>query len=124
MPSLWRAFNEREGEVAPVENGAAYGVCCDSDGAGRFRYVASVEAEAISDIPEGMEIVAIPTSRYAVFIHSGHVSDLPKTVHTIWNRILPDAGLKPTGAPDFERYDRRFDPTTGRGDLEIWIPIA
>jgi AraC family transcriptional regulator len=26
-------------------------------------------------------------------------------------------------APFFERYDERFDPRTGMGDVEIWVPI-
>ena len=73
---------------------------------------------------QGMDFVDIPASRYAVFTHSGHISDFPKTVYTIWNKYLPDAGLEPAGTPDFELYDRRFDPDTGRGDVEIWIPIS
>ena len=73
---------------------------------------------------EGMDYVDIPAGRYAVFTHSGHISDLPRTVYTIWNKSLPDLGLEPRKAPDFERYDKRFDPETGRGTLEIWIPIA
>jgi len=27
-------------------------------------------------------------------------------------------------APTFERYDEKFDPATGNGGLEIWVPIA
>ncbi len=26
-------------------------------------------------------------------------------------------------APDFERYGEEFDPRTGTGGVEIWIPI-
>ena len=26
-------------------------------------------------------------------------------------------------APNFERYDEKFDPSTGDGGLEIWIPV-
>ena len=124
IPSLWQTFNEREVEVSSAILGTAYGVSCDADGAGRFRYVAGVEAPQDAEIPSGMDDVSIPAGRYAVFTHSGHISDLPKTVYTIWNKSLPDAGLNPREAPDFELYDRRFDPLTGRGDVEIWIPIA
>jgi AraC family transcriptional regulator len=119
--ALWKSFSAREGEVAGAKPGAAYGVCCDADGAGRFRYVAGVEA---SGKTEGMDFVEIPAHRYAVFTHRGHVSDLPKTVYTIWNKALPDRGLAPAKAPDFEVYDRRFDPETGRGVVEVWIPVV
>ena len=124
IPPLWQSFNERENDVPGAVGGAAYGVCCDTDEAGRFRYVAGVETTQVADVPSGMDSVSVPASRYAVFTHSGHVSDLPKTVYTIWNKALPDAGLEPRKAPDFERYDSRFDPSTGRGIVEIWIPIA
>jgi AraC family transcriptional regulator len=26
-------------------------------------------------------------------------------------------------APNFERYDEKFDPATGNGGLEIWVPV-
>jgi len=70
-----------------------------------------------------MDSVSIPENRYAVITHSGQVPNLPKTVYTIWNKALPDAGLEPRKDPDFELYDSRFDPSTGNGDVEIWIPI-
>ena len=68
--------------------------------------------------------VAIPAGRYAVFTHRGHISDIRRTWYTIWNKALPDAGLTARQAPDFELYDRRFDPETGRGEVEIWVPVA
>jgi AraC family transcriptional regulator len=26
-------------------------------------------------------------------------------------------------APNFERYDEKFDGATGNGGLEIWVPV-
>ncbi len=124
IPSLWQTFNERANEVPYSAGNAAYGVCCDADEAGWFRYVAGLETTAAVDIPSGMDSVSVPAGRYAVFTHSGHIADLPKTVYTIWNKALPDAALKPREAPDFELYDERFDASTGRGGVEIWIPVA
>lgn len=124
IPEIWGAFNEREAEIASAISGVAYGVCCDADGSGRFRYVAGVEAEVGAEIPPDMDTVAIPANRYAVFTHSGHISDLPKTVYTIWNKALPDSEIEPAKAADFELYDSRFNPSNGRGEVEIWIPIV
>ncbi|MDO5630900.1 MAG: AraC family transcriptional regulator [Paracoccus sp. (in: a-proteobacteria)] len=121
IPPLWSAFNARHRDVSNAIAGIWYGVCCDADDAGRFRYVAGLEAAGHSD---GMEHIDIPAGRYAVFSHKGHIADLPKTVYTIWNQSLTDLGLTPEKRPDFERYDSRFDPETGRGVVEIWIPIA
>ena len=123
IPGLWQQFNAREDEVAE-EPGPAYGVCCDADEAGNFRYVAGMAADRSVSIPKGMDEVMIPAGRYAVFIHDGHIADLPKTVYSIWNRALPDTGLHLRQAPDFERYDARFDPRSGRGLVEIGMPVV
>lgn len=121
IPGLWQDFNRREGEVEGQVPGTSYGVCCDADETGRFRYVAGLEAEGRTD---GMDAVDIPAGRYAVFHHEGHISDLPKTVYTVWNKSLPDLGVELAKAPDFEVYGPRFDPESGRGGVEIWIPIV
>ncbi len=124
IPSLWQAFNEREVEITPVPGAAAGGVCHAADDEGGFRYVAGVESAKGANVPKGMERVSIDGGRYAVFTHTGHIAESGNTVYTIWNTSLPDLGLSPRQAPDFERYDNRFDPKTGRGSVEIWIPIA
>lgn len=123
IPGLWQTFNAREDEVEDPINRAAFGVCCDADKNGGFRYVAGYQASPSAALPKGMDDVTMPAGRYAVFIHSGHISDFGKTVYTIWNKALPDAGLEPRHAPNFELYDQRFNADTGRGDVEIWIPI-
>lgn len=122
IPGLWQQFNAREDEVAAAP-GPAFGVCCDADGAGRFRYVAGMQADRDQSVPKGMDEIQIPAGQYAVFQHVGHVADMPKTVHAIWNKALPESGLSLRPAPDFERYDQRFDVETGRGTVEIWIPV-
>ena len=55
--------------------------------------------------------------------HCEHISTIRRTVNTIWNHWLPSSGLKAADAPSFERYDEKFDSSTGNGGLEIWIPI-
>ena len=66
----------------------------------------------------------IPEQRYAVFTHTEHVSTIRRTVNAIWNQWLPASGLKAADAPNFERYDEKFDPATGNGGLEIWVPVS
>jgi len=36
---------------------------------------------------------------------------------------LPASGLKAADAPNFERYGETFDPATGNGGFEIWVPV-
>lgn len=121
IPALWQSFFARESDIVGVVPGAAYGVCCMGDDAGNFRYIAGVEASASTP---GMEEIELCWQHYAVFTHSGHISDLSKTIYTIWNKTMPDSGLEAAKAPDFEVYDHRFDGRTGRGEMEIWIPVV
>jgi AraC family transcriptional regulator len=58
-----------------------------------------------------------------VFRHTEHISTIRRTVGAIWNQWLPQSGLKVADAPNFERYDEKFDGATGNGGLEIWVPV-
>ncbi|GAB5446409.1 AraC family transcriptional regulator [Gymnodinialimonas sp.] len=119
IPSLWQRFAVQYQTLGA--SGETYGVSYDIGEAGDFRYIAGMEWP---DVPEGMEAVEIPAARYAVFTHEGHIGDLPKTIYSVWNKALPDAGLEPALTPEFERYDERFDAIAGRGVVEFWVPLA
>ncbi|MEO0697820.1 MAG: AraC family transcriptional regulator [Pseudomonadota bacterium] len=122
IPSLWESFN-RQVDPSDLPNARAFGVCFEADQQGKFRYMAGVEAYQNSAVLEGAETADVPSGKYAIFTHRGHVADLPKATYTIWNKSLPDASLEPRSAPELEVYDARFDPTTGRGEIEIWVPV-
>ena len=123
IPGQWQRFHQSvaniQGRIGPV----AYGVCCNGDDAGNFDYIAGVEVADFSDLPREFSRVRIPEAKYAVFTHSDHISTIRRTVNTIWNHWLPASGLKVADAPNFERYDTNFDPITGNGGLEIWVPV-
>lgn len=123
IPSQWRRFHQKVGEIPDRMGQVAYGVCCNGDDSGNFDYIAGVEVSDFSDLPREFGRVRIPEQKYAVFTHGEHISTIRRTVNTIWNQWLPASGLKVADAPNFERYDGNFDPLTGNGGLEIWIPI-
>jgi AraC family transcriptional regulator len=54
-----------------------------------------------------------------VFAHREHVSTIRRTV----TRSGASGCHEVADAPNFERYGEQFDPQTGMGGLEIWIPI-
>jgi predicted transcriptional regulator YdeE len=37
---------------------------------------------------------------------------------------LPASPHRHVPAPDFEWYDERWDPDSGEGDVDIYVPIA
>ncbi|MEY9358930.1 AraC family transcriptional regulator [Bradyrhizobium yuanmingense] len=125
IPGLWQRFNQEVADIpAQVGDGkVAYGVCCNGDDAGNFDYIAGVEVADFSDLPRRYGRIRIPEQRYAVFSHKDHVASIRRTVNTIWNQWLPASGLTAADAPNFERYGETFDPATGNGGFEIWIPV-
>ena len=123
IPGQGHRFQQAMDDIPGRIGKVAYGVCCNGDDAGNFDYIASVEVSDFSDLPRQFSKVRIPEQRYAVFTHSDHISTIRRTVNTIWNHWLPASGLKAADAPSFERYDENFDPVTGNGGLEIWVPV-
>src|SRR6201996_7169234 len=123
IPALWNRFHRDVHDLPGRIGQVAYGVCCNGDDAGNFDYIAGVEVADFSDLPRDFSRVRIPEQRYAVFTHRDHISAIRRTVNTVWNHWLPSSGYQMADAPNFERYDERFDPATGDGGLEIWVPI-
>ncbi|TIQ94367.1 AraC family transcriptional regulator [Mesorhizobium sp.] len=123
IPKLWQRFGPYIGNIPGEVPGVAYGVCTNADDAGNFDYVAGVEVSEFSDLPKDFCRVRVPAQKYAVFAHREHISTIRRTVNTIWNRWLPASGHEIADAPDFERYGPEFDPRSGNGGLEIWVPI-
>jgi AraC family transcriptional regulator len=123
IPGLWQRFHQSVANIPGRIGKVAYGVCCNGDDAGNFDYIGGVEVPDFSDLPREFSRVRIPEQRYAVFTHREHISTIRRTVNTIWNHWLPASGLKAADAPNFERYDENFDPVTGNGGLEVWLPV-
>ena len=123
IPGQWQRFHQCVDNIPDRVGKVAYGVCCNGDDSGNFDYIAGVEVSDFSDLPREFSRVRIPEQRYAVFTHSEHISTIRRTVNTIWNHWLPASGMKAADAPNFERYDENFDPITGNGGLEIWVPV-
>jgi AraC family transcriptional regulator len=123
IPNQWQQFHHKVDAIPARIGNVAYGVCCNGDDAGNFDYVAGVEVADFSDLPREFARVRIPEQKYAVFTHAEHISTIRRTINTIWNHWLPISGMKAADAPSFERYDEKFDPATGNGGLEIWVPV-
>jgi AraC family transcriptional regulator len=124
IPALWSAFGPRIGTIPAVVGAAAYGVITGTpDGTG-FDYLAGVEVSETAALPSDLTTIAVPAQRYAVFSHPGSVATLCETIDHAFHQWLPTSGHELSGHPDFfERYGERYNPETGTGDIEIWIPI-
>jgi AraC family transcriptional regulator len=128
IPLLWQQLSPHLGKIPGQVDRAAYGVVYNMRSPDGFAYLAGVEVSAALDIPDELSVVRIPDVTYAVFPHVGHVSTLKDTMSVIWNEWLPASGLRLVQFDDempdmLERYGEAFDPATGIGDIEVWVPI-
>jgi AraC family transcriptional regulator len=128
IPALWQRFAAHLGHIPGEKPGATFGIVLsepesDRDG---FDYEAGVEVKSLNDLPEDLVGLRIPARRHAVFRHAGHVSTVGATCGAIFGTWLPRSGRQLAKGPVqlIERYDlSKFDPRTGQGGLEIWIPL-
>ena len=123
IPLQWQRFAPHIGHVTGQVGDIAYGVVANFDENNSFDYIAGVEVKDFADLPDGFATIRIAARRYAVFTHPGHVSCIPSTMAAIWRDWLPASGHRFADAAFFERYDRRFDPRTGDGEVELWLPL-
>jgi len=123
IPAQWQRFAPYIGNITGQIGDVAYGVVYNGDDDGNADYLCGVEVGDFSRVQSELSRVRIPENRYAVFSHRDHVSTIRRTFSTIWSTWFPQSGHEPADAPFFERYDKRFNPTTGLGGLEIWIPL-
>ena len=128
IPTQWQRFVPHLGKIPGQAGPTTYGVCWQAaDGEG-IEYLSGVEVTSFAGLRSEFTVVSIPAHRYAIFAHREHVSKLSDTVDTIFSKWLPNSGhTAPSETAEtpafFERYTEEFDPDTGMGGIEVWVPI-
>lgn len=123
IPSQWGQFNASFAPFNGLISNDGYGVLYDGDDEGNYAYMAGVPVTDSADLPDSYEAVEIPARQYMVFEHKEHISSIQQTWASIWNKALPESDYEVTTDPTFERYGADFDPQTGNGGVELWIPV-
>ena len=124
IPIQWQTFmSTLYPDVPHKRDDAPVGISGGMDDDGNFEYVCASEVSKFSDTPRGLIEMTILAQRYAVFRHEGHVSAIGATYDAIWNKGLPASGAQAADAPCIERHLLTFNPKTGMGGVDIWIPI-
>ena len=128
LPAQWQRLAPHLGRIPGQIGRVTYGVSWCPENSQAISYLCGVEVSDFSSLPGEFMIVSIPAQRYAVFSHRGHVSRIRETIEAIGSKWFPESGQEPAArageGPDFfERYSEKFDPRTGMGGMEIWIPV-
>ena len=128
IPAQWQAFAPHIGKIHGKIGRAAYGVCWQAADSANIEYLSGVEVSTFAGLPDDFTVVSLPEAKYAVFSHRAHVSKLYETCDAI-SRWLPESGHQSASEAYaetpafFERYSGEFDPQTGMGGMEVWVPI-
>jgi AraC family transcriptional regulator len=123
IPGQWQRFMASYGEIPDKVSPIPLGVSTNMDDDGNFEYVCAVEVSRVSELPRGFTQLRIPAQHYVVFRHLEHVSSIGATYSAIWNSWLPAHNRRAADGPSLERHLDTFDPQTGLGGVEIWIPV-
>jgi AraC family transcriptional regulator len=125
IPALWQEFQPHLGEFPGQRGSAACGLIADVAAGGEtYFYLAGVEVSELAELDKSFTGIKLPAQRWAVFPHEDHITTIASTIHAIFAEVLPAMGLTAGDMPDLlERYGKSFDPWTGSGGLEIWVPV-
>ncbi len=126
IPALWQRFVPYMSRISKRVEQVAYGVCWNSGDTG-VDYLAGMEVSACAGLPAEFVVVSLPSQKYAVFAHRGHVSKINETCTAIFQWFKEHSDLSLAGAGDepcfFERYSEEFNPHAGTAGMEVWVPV-
>ena len=123
IPAQWQRFHMSVGTLPGQIGQTAYGVSYNHDGEGNMDYLCGVEVRDFSELPAGVSHLRIAEQTYAIFTSRDHISSIRSAFATILGQWLSASGRKMADAPILERYGAAFNPQTGMGGYEIWVPI-
>lgn len=128
IPTLWPRLLGALPLPGQAHSGEAFGVVqmLDRD-CGRMRYLAGVEVSGAPSLPEGFDCIDLEPQTYAVFritldgtaLHP----QIMAAMKEVWGALIPQAGLKPVQAPDFELCPPGFEPLRKGQILDYHIPV-
>jgi AraC family transcriptional regulator len=125
IPGQWQRFSPHIGEIPGQNRPGTFGVClAAADGETGFDYLTAVAVASLDELPDGLSGLRLSRRRYAAFPHAGHVSTIGMTCAAVFGVWQPQSGVRLESAPLFliEAYGAGFDPHSGLGDMEVWVP--
>lgn len=125
IPKMWDKINGEgtDEQLFKLNNGpveGVVGVCVEKDSKSIDYWIGTAHG---GSAPNGLSILEIPASKWAVFEVHGPMPDaMPKVWKQIFSEWFPSSGYKHAGTPELEVYS---DENPSSPDLysEIWIPV-
>ncbi|MBL4582909.1 MAG: GyrI-like domain-containing protein [Gammaproteobacteria bacterium] len=130
-PNLWRRFMPRRREIHNTVSEVLYCVQSFSALGGFenftpetiFEKWAAVEVARGSCIPDKMQLFTLRGGHFAVFDHSGPLSEFPKTLNFIFSDWLPQSAWQLDDREHFEMLLPGWRADDPNASEEVWIPV-
>jgi AraC family transcriptional regulator len=122
IPAQWQRFVPHLGHIPGQIGGVTYGLLFPSAKPGHWDYVCGVQVSGFAHLTTEFQQFSLDKKKYAVFSHGGYISTLRDTWDHIWNKWLPESGIRISSGARIERYSETFRPAA-TGGVEIWIPL-
>lgn len=126
---LWQTFIPRRKEIQTM-NSDLYSIQMYPEGffenfnpATQFEKWAATAVGATVTSPEGMEIVAIPEGKYAVFLYKGNPANGAEVFRYIFTQWLPQSGYVLDNRPHFEVLGDKYKNGSENSEEAIYIPV-
>ena len=127
IPLLWKKFAPFIGNISHQLGQVAFGLCVPSKSSsnGVYYYMAGCAVSEFANLPPELSPLIVPSQQYAIFAHDAHLSRIRETIDAVFDQWLPQSGYQHNtqSLHFFERYDENFNPETGLGGMEIWLPV-
>lgn len=130
IPQLWQKFGGMLELISHKVDHNCYGLCMkEAQDSPELYYMACCEVSDFVDLPAALSPVILPSHCYAVFQHTDSVIHISETIGEIFDHWLPhsDYELVQQSAHclhHLEKYGEQFNPETGLGGVEIWVPVV
>nr|WP_322625561.1 GyrI-like domain-containing protein [uncultured Flavobacterium sp.] len=126
---LWQTFMPRRKEIQAV-NHDLYSIQLYPEGffehfnpAIQFEKWAATAVTTTVASPTGMEIVAIPEGKYAVFLYKGNPANGAEVFRYIFTEWLPQSGYVLDNRPHFEVQGDKYKNGSDDSEESIYIPV-
>ena len=123
IPAQWTKFMQTVSDLPERVGTTSYGVVINATPTA-MDYVCGVEVSNFSNVTSEYARLNLPSARYAVFSIKEHISAIQSAWASVWNTWFPTSNYAVTNGPLFEKYDERFNPKTGLGGYELWVPVV
>lgn len=128
---LWQSFSPRKKEIKNLANPNLYSVEIypgpeyfqHFDPTMEFEKWAAVAVSDFDEIPKDMDVLTIPSGKYAVFHYKGKPSEVMETFKYIYGEWFPTSGFTIDHRPHFAVMGSKYKGEHPDSEEDFWIPI-